>query len=84
MLGHGRIRGISSTFDHPATAPMSAKPHAFVAMPFGTKPGKDGQPIDFNRVYFHYIQPALTAAGLECFRADEEHRAGDIRVDMFQ
>jgi hypothetical protein len=63
---------------------MSAKPHAFVAMPFGTKPDKDGQLIDFNRVYLEYIQPALTAAGLECFRADEEMRAGDIRIDMFQ
>ena len=27
------------------------RPHAFVAMPFGTKSGPDGQPIDFNRVY---------------------------------
>jgi tetratricopeptide (TPR) repeat protein len=63
---------------------MSAKLHAFVAMPFGTKAGKDGQLIDFNRVYREYIEPALTAAGLECFRADEEQRAGDIRVEMFQ
>ncbi len=60
------------------------KPHAFVAMPFGTKPGQDGQPIDFNRVYTEYIQPALKAAGMEVFRADEEQRAGDIRTDMFQ
>ena len=27
------------------------KPHAFIAMPFGTKSGADGQCIDFNRVY---------------------------------
>lgn len=60
------------------------KPHAFVAMPFGTKLGPDGQAIDFNRVYAEYIEPALKAAGLEVFRADEEHRAGDIRTDMFQ
>lgn len=60
------------------------KPHAFVAMPFGTKPGADGQPIDFNRVYDEYIRPALEAAGLEPFRADQEQRAGDIRTDMFQ
>lgn len=60
------------------------KPHAFVAMPFGTKPGHDGKLIDFNRVYAEYIQPALEAAGLEVFRADEEQRAGDIRADMFQ
>jgi tetratricopeptide (TPR) repeat protein len=60
------------------------KPHAFVAMPFGTKPGPDGQPIDFNAVHADYIRPALEAAGLEAFRADEELRAGDIISDMFQ
>jgi tetratricopeptide (TPR) repeat protein len=63
---------------------MTTRPHAFVAMPFGTKPGPDGQLIDFNRVYGDYIAPALDAAGLETFRADEEIRAGDIRTDMFQ
>jgi tetratricopeptide (TPR) repeat protein len=60
------------------------KLHAFVAMPFGTKPGPDGRPIDFNRVYAEYIRPGLQAAGLEVFRADEEASAGDIRSDMFQ
>ncbi len=60
------------------------KPHAFVAMPFGSKPDASGQIIDFNRVYGEYIKPALEAAGLEVFRADEEQRAGDIRTDMFQ
>jgi tetratricopeptide (TPR) repeat protein len=60
------------------------KLHAFIAMPFGSKPGHDGRPIDFNRVYAEYIRPALEAAGLEVFRADEETRAGDIRTDMFQ
>lgn len=60
------------------------KPHAFVAMPFGTKPGPDGVPIDFNAVFKEYLQPAIAAAGLTVFRADEEQRAGDIRTDMFQ
>jgi tetratricopeptide (TPR) repeat protein len=60
------------------------KPHAFIAMPFGTKPGHDGQAIDFDRVYAELIKPALEAAGWEVFRADEEVRAGDIRTDMFQ
>ena len=60
------------------------KPHAFIAMPFGNKPGPDGQLIDFNRVYMEYVQPALEAAGLEVFRADQEQRAGDIIADMFQ
>jgi tetratricopeptide (TPR) repeat protein len=73
---------------------MAARPHAFVAMPFGTKPGpkdpeaKDpGAPaplIDFNRVYGEYIQPALEMAGFEAFRADQEMRAGSIVSDMFQ
>lgn len=53
--------------------------HAFVAMPFGSKEG-----IDFDRVYTDYIKPALEAAGLEAFRADEEVNAGNIRKDMFQ
>ena len=63
---------------------MSTKPHAFVAMPFGSKPGPDGQLIDFNRVYSDYIAPALKQAGLDVIRADQEMRAGDIRTDMFQ
>lgn len=60
------------------------KLHAFVAMPFGTKPDAKGDMIDFNRVYKDLIKPALESAGLEPFRADEEKRAGDIRADMFQ
>ena len=63
---------------------MGIKPHAFVAMPFGQKPGPDGNVIDFNRVYIELIKPALEAAGLFAFRADEETQPGDIRVDMFQ
>lgn len=63
---------------------MSTKPHAFVAMPFGSKPGPGGQLIDFNRVYREYIAPALEQAGLAVIRADQETRAGDIRTDMFQ
>ncbi|MEO8630111.1 MAG: TRAFs-binding domain-containing protein, partial [Betaproteobacteria bacterium] len=54
------------------------------AMPFGVKPGADGQPIDFNRVYSELLKPALEDAGFDVFRADEEQRGGDIRTDMFQ
>ncbi|MGH8582842.1 MAG: tetratricopeptide repeat-containing protein [Gammaproteobacteria bacterium] len=60
------------------------KPHAFVVMPFGKKPGHDGTLIDFNAVYEQLLKPAIEAAGLEVFRADEEEAAGDIRTDMFQ
>ncbi len=60
------------------------KPHAFVAMPFGVKKDSQGIEIDFNRVYAELIKPALEAAGLDVFRADEEKSAGEIRADMFQ
>jgi tetratricopeptide (TPR) repeat protein len=60
------------------------RPHAFIAMPFGTKPGADGQDIDFNRIHDELLKPALQDAGCEVFRADDEQRAGDIRTDMFQ
>jgi len=60
------------------------KPHAFIAMPFGIKPGHDGAAIDFDRIHAELIRPALEDAGCEVFRADEESRAGDIRTDMFQ
>ena len=60
------------------------KPHAFIAMPFGTKPGADGVPIHFNRVFDELLGPALRDAGFDVVRADEELRAGDIRTDMFQ
>ncbi|WP_255088518.1 MULTISPECIES: tetratricopeptide repeat-containing protein [unclassified Synechococcus] len=63
---------------------MPVLPHAFVVMPFGRKPGGDGVPIDFNRIYSNFIHPALKKAGLEPFRADEEQRAGNIHSDMFQ
>ena len=59
------------------------KPHAFVAMPFGTKTDSNGNTIEFNSIYAEYIKPALEAAGMEVFRADEEQRAGEIRKDMF-
>jgi tetratricopeptide (TPR) repeat protein len=63
---------------------VSAKPHAFVAMAFGTKPGADGTLINFDHIYATLIAPALEKAGLEPFRADQERRAGEIRQDMFQ
>lgn len=60
------------------------KPHAFVVMPFGKKPGPDGVIIDFNAVYQGVLKPAIEAAGMEVFRADQEQSAGDIKTDMFQ
>ena len=64
---------------------MLVRPHAFVAMPFGRKLGPDGRTeVDFNAIWRQLLKPALEHAGFEAFRADEEQRAGDIRVDMFQ
>jgi tetratricopeptide (TPR) repeat protein len=60
------------------------KPHAFVAMPFGKKPGYNDEIIDCDSIYHYLIKPAIEAAGLEAFRADEELAAGDIKADMFQ
>jgi tetratricopeptide (TPR) repeat protein len=70
------------------------KPRVFVVMPFGLKEVKaaetpqNGAPtasvmVDFNLVYDLLLAPALTLAGCMPFRADQELRAGDIRIDMF-
>ncbi|NML16783.1 DUF4071 domain-containing protein [Azohydromonas sp. G-1-1-14] len=53
-------------------------------MPFGRKPGPDGHEVDYNRVYDELIAPAIEAAGLDAFRADQELAAGSIVTDMFQ
>lgn len=53
-------------------------------MPFGLKKDSQGNDIDFNQIYMRLIKPALEAAGLTVFRADQEQRAGDILTDMFQ
>jgi hypothetical protein len=60
------------------------KPHAFVAMPFGKKTGYDGILIDFNAIYNDFLKPAIEAAGLVVFRADQEQSVGNIKTDIFQ
>ena len=45
---------------------MSTRAHAFVAMPFGTKPDRDGKDVHFNLVFSDLIKPAVEAAGLTC------------------
>lgn len=61
-----------------------SKPHAFIVMPFGEKSDRDGNIIDFDRVYYELIKPAVIAADFEPKRADEEFASGDIITDMFQ
>ncbi len=42
------------------------------------------QIIDFDAVYQLIIAPAVTAAGLEQFRADEEQVGGTIHKPMYE
>jgi MAP3K TRAFs-binding domain len=65
-------------------ADSRAKPLCFVAMPFGTKPDAAGGTVDFDAVYSELIAPAISAAGLEPLRADEEMGGGIIHKPMFE
>ena len=65
--------------------------HAFVIMPFGTKPidhlGSDplqkaSFEIDFNCVYRELLCPALEKADCDVQRADNDSVAGDIRTQV--
>lgn len=60
------------------------KPLCFVLMPFGKKPGVAGLVIDFDAVYKELIAPAISEAGLEPLRADEEMTGGIIHKPMFE
>lgn len=53
-------------------------------MPFGRKPDGTGRLIDFDAVYRDVIAPAITDAGLEALRADEEKTGGIIHKPMFE
>jgi len=59
-------------------------PLCFVLMPFGKKPGTAGTVIDFDAVYKELIAPAISEAGLEPLRADEEMTGGIIHKPMFE
>ena len=75
---------IATAAKEPEKRAQRGAPHAFVVMPFGRKQGRDGNWIDFDRIYGDLIQPALAEAGFEPFRADQETVSGDILTDMFQ
>ena len=60
------------------------KPLCFVLMPFGRKQDGTGRLIDFDTVYQQIIAPAVTAAGLEPIRADEEQVGGTIHKPMYE
>ena len=65
-------------------ADSGAKPLCFVAMPFGAKPDTTGGTVDFDAVYRELIAPAISAAGLDPLRADEEMSGGIIHKPMFE
>jgi tetratricopeptide (TPR) repeat protein len=60
------------------------KPLCFVLMPFGKKPDAAGAVVDFDAVYKNLIAPAITDAGMEPLRADEEMTGGVIHKPMFE
>lgn len=67
------------------------KPLCFVIMPFGikkykTRGSQDDQwvVINFDNVYMDIIHPAITEAGMEPIRADEEKVRGSIHKPMFE
>jgi|694.fasta_scaffold25180_2 tetratricopeptide (TPR) repeat protein len=60
------------------------KPLCFVLMPFGRKQDATGKIIDFDAVYQEIIAPAVTQAGLEPIRADEEQVGGTIHKPMYE
>lgn len=59
-------------------------PLCFVLMPFGKKPDAAGLVVDFDAVYRELIAPAVSAAGMEPLRADEEMTGGIIHKPMFE
>jgi tetratricopeptide (TPR) repeat protein len=60
------------------------KPLCFVLMPFGNKPDAAGAMIDFDAVYQQLLAPAISEAGMEPLRADEEMTGGIIHKPMFE
>ena len=63
---------------------MPRETTCFVMMPFGKKPGANGDLIDFDDVYQTVIAPVVTSLGLQSTRADEVPRAGSVHKDMLE
>src|SRR5262245_50772064 len=58
----------------------------FVIMGFGKKTdyGEKARTLDLDATYNAIIKPAVTAAGLNCIRADEVTHSGVIDVKMYE
>ena len=59
-------------------------PLCFVLMPFGRKMDAAGRVTNFDSVYEKIIAQAVSQAGLEPIRADEEKIGGTIHKPMFE
>jgi hypothetical protein len=71
--------------DNSEVAPQSDKKQCLVVMGFGKKTDfETGRTLDLDKTYRTIIKPAVTAAGLECIRADEIITHGVIDVPMYE
>lgn len=62
-----------------------SQPTCFVVMGFGKKTDfETGRTLDLDKTYKNVIKPAVTAAGLQCIRADEIVHSGLIDIPMYQ
>lgn len=59
-------------------------PLCFVVMPFGRKPDGQGGWVDFDAVYVKLIAPAVSEAGLQPLRADQDLVGGLIHKPMYE
>ena len=59
-------------------------PHAFVIRPFGIKKDREGNEVNFDRVYEKMIRPALEEVQFSGGSMGEIKVAGNIREDMFR
>jgi tetratricopeptide (TPR) repeat protein len=60
------------------------KPLCFIIMPFGKKKDANGNEVDFDYVYNHFIRLVIEKAGLAPIRADEEMMGGIIHKPMYE
>ena len=44
---------------------------------------KEGNKVDFNKIYKNLIKPTIEEVNLSCLRCDEISKAGMIHKDMF-
>jgi len=57
---------------------------AFIIRPFGEKPDRKGNPIDFDKVEQDLVDPVLKQLGFEGRTTQDIAKAGNIREDMFR